>query len=219
MNIKKEDVVLFFRQNVKSIILAFVCSLIVIIGGLFYFNQSKTEDYSGVSFSNISNETNNKDEKAEDKHKDEKAEDKHDEKIFVDVKGAVKHPGVFETTKDKRVKDLIEEAGGLLEDADTSTLNLSQRVKDQMVIYVLKHGEKPKQISYSGTSSSSGDVININTANLEQLMKISGVGKTKAEAIISYREKNGDFKKKEDITKVRGIGKATFEKIKDIIEV
>ena len=210
MNIKKEDVVLFFRQNVKSIILAFVCSLVLIIGGLFYFNQNKTEDYSGVSFSNTSNEINNK---------DEKAEDKHDEKIFVDVKGAVKHPGVFETTKDKRVKDLIEEAGGLLDDADTSTLNLSQKVKDQMVIYVLKHGEKPKQMSDGGSSSSNTDVININTANKEQLMKISGVGKTKAEAIISYREKNGDFKKKEDITKVRGIGKATFEKIKDKIEV
>ena len=210
MNIKKEDVVLFFRQNVKSIILAFVCSLVLIIGGLFYFNKNKTEDYSGVSFSNISNETNNK---------DEKAENRHDEKIFVDVKGAVKHPGVFETTKDKRVKDLIEEAGGLLDDADTSTLNLSQRVKDQMVIYVLKHGEKPKQISDGGSSSSNTDVININTANKEQLMKISGVGKTKAEAIISYREKNGDFKKKEDITKVRGIGKATFDKIKDKIEV
>ena len=210
MNIKKEDVVLFFRQNVKSIILAFVCSLVLIIGGLFYFNQNKTEDYSGVSFSNISNETNNK---------DEKAEKRHDEKIFVDVKGAVKHPGVFETTKDKRVKDLIEEAGGLLDDADTSTLNLSQKVKDQMVIYVLKHGEKPKQMSDGGSSSSNTDVININTANKEQLMKISGVGKTKAEAIISYREKNGDFKKKEDITKVRGIGKATFEKIKDKIEV
>ena len=210
MNIKKEDVVLFFRQNVKSIILAFVCSLVLITGGLFYFNQNKTEDYSGVSFSNISNETNNK---------DEKAEKRHDEKIFVDVKGAVKHPGVFETTKDKRVKDLIEEAGGLLDDADTSTLNLSQKVKDQMVIYVLKHGEKPKQISDGGSSSSNTDVININTANKEQLMKISGVGKTKAEAIISYREKNGDFKKKEDITKVRGIGKATFEKIKDKIEV
>lgn len=209
MNIKKEDVVLFFRQNVKSIILAFVCSLVLIIGGLFYFNQNKTEDYSGVSFSNISNETNNK---------DERAENRHDEKIFVDVKGAVKHPGVFETTKDKRVKDLIEEAGGLLDDADTSTLNLSQKVKDQMVIYVLKYGEKPKQISDS-SSSSNTDVININTANKEQLMKISGVGKTKAEAIIAHREKNGDFKKKEDITKVRGIGKSTFEKIKDKIEV
>ena len=210
MNIKKEDVVLFFRQNVKSIILAFVCSLVLIIGGLFYFNQNKTEDYSAVSFSNTSNEINNR---------DEKVEDKHDEKIFVDVKGAVKHPGVFETTKDKRVKDLIEEAGGLLDDSDTSTLNLSQKVKDQMVIYVLKHGEKPKQISDGGSSSSNTDVININTANKEQLMKISGVGKTKAEAIISYREKNGDFKKKEDITKVHGIGKATFEKIKDKIEV
>ena len=210
MNIKKEDVVLFFRQNVKSIILAFVCSLVLIIGGLFYFNQNKTEDYSGVSFSNISNETNNK---------VEKAENRHDEKIFVDVKGAVKHPGVFETTKDKRVKDLIEEAGGLLDDADTSTLNLSQKVKDQMIIYVLKHGEKPKQISDGGSSSSNTDVININTANKEQLMKISGVGKTKAEAIIAHREKNGDFKKKEDITKVRGIGKATFDKIKDKIEV
>ena len=209
MNIKKEDVVLFFRQNVKSIILAFVCSLVLIIGALFYFNQNKTEDYSGVSFSNISNEINNK---------DERAENRHDEKIFVDVKGAVKHPGVFETTKDKRVKDLIEEAGGLLDDADTSTLNLSQKVKDQMIIYVLKHGEKPKQISDS-SSSSNTDVININTANKEQLMKISGVGKTKAEAIIAHREKNGDFKKKEDITKVRGIGKSTFEKIKDKIEV
>ena len=211
MNIKKEDVILFFRQNVKSIILAFVCSLVLIIGGLFYYNQSETEDYSGVSFSDANgNEAINK---------DEKAENKHDEKIFVDVKGAVKHPGVFETTKDKRVKDLIEEAGGVLEDADTSTLNLSQKVKDQMVIYVLKHGEKPKQISDGSRSSTNGDVININTANKEQLMKISGVGKTKAEAIISYREKNGDFKKKEDITKVHGIGKATFEKIKDKIEV
>ena len=210
MNIKKEDVVLFFRQNVKSIILAFVCSLVLIIGGLIYFNQNKTEDYNAVSFSNISNEANNK---------DEKAENRHDEKIFVDVKGAVKHPRVFETTKDKRVKDLIEEAGGLLDGADTSTLNLSQKVKDQMVIYVLKHGEKPKQMSDGGSSSSNTDVININTANKEQLMKISGVGKTKAEAIISYREKNGDFKKKEDITKVHGIGKATFEKIKDKIEV
>ena len=210
MNIKKEDVVLFFRQNAKSIVLAFLCSLVVIIGGLFYFNQSKTEDYSGVSFSNTTSESINK---------DEKAENRHDEKIFVDVKGAVKYPGVFETTKDKRVKDLIEEAGGLLDDADTSTLNLSQKVKDQMVIYVLKHDEKPKQISDSGSSSSNTDVININTANKEQLMKISGVGKTKAEAIIAHREKNGDFKKKEDIIKVRGIGKSTFEKIKDKIEV
>ena len=211
MKINKDEIVMFFKQNIKSIVLAFFCSVVVIGIGLYYFNHSKTEDYNDISFSNH---------KSDRIDNEEKNDDKQDEKIFVDVKGAVKNPGVFETTKDKRIKDLIDVAGGLLDDADTSTLNLSQKVKDQMVIYVLKHGEKPKQMSEIGTtSSSSGEVININTANKEQLMKISGVGKTKAEAIIEHREKNGDFKKKEDITKVRGIGKATFEKIKDKIEV
>ena len=211
MKINKEEIVMFFKQNIKSIVLAFFCSVVVIGIGLYYFNYNKTEDYNNISFSNH---------KSDRIDNEEKNDDKQDEKIFVDVKGAVKNPGVFETTKDKRIKDLIDVAGGLLDDADTSTLNLSQKVKDQMVIYVLKHGEKPKQMSEIGTtSSSSGEVININTANKEQLMKISGVGKTKAEAIIEHREKNGDFKKKEDITKVRGIGKATFEKIKDKIEV
>lgn len=211
MRINKEETVVFFKQNIKSIVLAFFCSVVVIGIGLYYFNYNKTEDYNNISFSNH---------KSDRIDNEEKNDDKQDEKIFVDVKGAVKNPGVFETTKDKRIKDLIDVAGGLLDDADTSTLNLSQKVKDQMVIYVLKHGEKPKQMSEIGTtSSSSGEVININTANKEQLMKISGVGKTKAEAIIEHREKNGDFKKKEDITKVKGIGKATFEKIKDKIEV
>ena len=211
MKINKEEIVMFFKQNIKSIVLAFFCSVVVIGIGFYYFNHSKTEDYNDISFSNH---------KSDRIDNEEKNDDKQDEKIFVDIKGAVKNPGVFETTKDKRIKDLIDVAGGLLDDADTSTLNLSQKVKDQMVIYVLKHGEKPKQMSEIGTtSSSSGDVINMNTANKEQLMKISGVGKTKAEAIIEHREKNGDFKKKEDITKVRGIGKATFEKIKDKIEV
>ena len=211
MKINKEEIVMFFKQNIKSIVLAFFCSVVVIGIGLYYFNYNKTEDYNDISFSNH---------KSDRIDNEEKNDDKQDEKIFVDVKGAVKNPGVFETTKDKRIKDLIDVAGGLLDDADTSTLNLSQKVKDQMVIYVLKHGEKPKQMSEIGTtSSSSGEVININTASKEQLMKISGVGKTKAEAIIEHREKNGDFKKKEDITKVRGIGKATFEKIKDKIEV
>ena len=211
MKINKEEIVMFFKQNIKSIVLAFFFSVVVIGIGFYYFNRSKTEDYNDISFSNH---------KSDRIDNEEKNDDKQDEKIFVDVKGAVKNPGVFETTKDKRIKDLIDVAGGLLDDADTSTLNLSQKVKDQMVIYVLKYGEKPKQMSEIGTtSSSSGDVININTANKEQLMKISGVGKTKAEAIIEHREKNGDFKKKEDITKVRGIGKATFEKIKDKIEV
>ena len=214
MKITKEDFVIFIKQNIKSIFLALICSLFI-VGGVYYFFFSgyKTEDYSDANFSAQNYQTNS------DKDKNDKKES--GEKVIVDVKGAVKNPGVYESTKDKRVKDIIEEAGGLLEDADTSNINLSEKLKDQMVVYVLKNGEKPKQIMNSSSSSngSNSEVININTATKEQLMKISGIGKTKAEAIIEYRQKNGDFKSKADITKVKGIGKSTFEKIKDKIEV
>ncbi|ERK59835.1 comEA protein [Gemella bergeri ATCC 700627] len=109
----------------------------------------------------------------------------------------------------------------MLEDADTSNINLSQKLKDQMVINILKKGEKSKNkdSSTDNFQNENKEIININTADKDQLMKISGVGKTKAEAIISYREKNGEFKNKEEITKVKGIGKATYEKIKENIEV
>jgi len=196
MKITKEDFVIFIKQNIKTIFLALICSLFI-VGGVYYFFFSgyKTEDYSDANFSAQNYQTNS------DKDKNDKKES--GEKVIVDVKGAVKNPGVYESTKDKRVKDIIEEAGGLLEDADTSNINLSEKLKDQMVVYVLKNGEKPKQIMNSSSSSNGSN----------------SVGKTKAEAIIEYREKNGDFKSKEDITKVKGIGKSTFEKIKDKIEV
>lgn len=214
MKITNEDFVIFIKQNIKSIFLAFICSLFI-VGEVYYFFFSgpKTEDYSDSNF------TVQKHEAESDKDKNDKKESS--DKVIVDVKGAVKNPGVYESTKEKRVKDIIDEAGGLLEDADTSNINLSEKLKDQMVVYVLKNGEKPKQIMNSSSLSngSNSEVININTANKEQLMKISGVGKTKADAIIEYREKNGNFKNKEDITKVKGIGKSTFDKIKDKIEV
>ena len=95
MKINKEEIVMFFKQNIKSIFLAFFCSIVVIGIGLYYFNHSKIEDYNDISFSNH---------KSDRIDTEEKNDDKHDEKIFVDVKGAVRRPGVFETTKDKRQK-------------------------------------------------------------------------------------------------------------------
>ncbi|MGX7111266.1 helix-hairpin-helix domain-containing protein [Gemella cuniculi] len=212
MKLNKEEIILFVKQNLKTIVAAFICSILFVVIAVYYFNINKNEDYSDINFTQQKTET---------KTVDNENSEKDDKNIFVDVKGAVKNPGVYETTKEKRIKDIIEEAGGLLEDADTSNINLSQKLKDQMVIYILKKGEKSKQLesNHSMENNKNNDIININTANKEQLMKISGVGKTKAEAIIEYREKNGDFKKKEDITKVKGIGKSTFEKIKEKIEV
>ncbi|MGX7068472.1 helix-hairpin-helix domain-containing protein [Gemella bergeri] len=209
MKVDKDEIIVFFKQNSKTMLWALVISIILFCGVIYFFGSSKTEDYSDTNFAKETKEISQ--EKTSEVSK----------KIFVDVKGAVKKPGVYETTNEKRVKDIIDEAGGLLEDADTSNINLSQKLKDQMVINILKKGEKSKNkdSSTDNFQNENKEIININTADKDQLMKISGVGKTKAEAIISYREKNGEFKNKEEITKVKGIGKATYEKIKENIEV
>lgn len=208
MNINKESIIVYIKTNIKTILIALVTSLILVVCGFYYFKGSSDEPKQVVTFF---------DNKVQEKDKEQDEKNQNDSKIVVDIKGEVNKPGVYETTKDKRVKDLIDEAGGLTEQADTTNINLSQKVKDQMVINVNKKGEKPNSSDSSTTTDK--EIININTANKEQLMKISGVGESKAKAIIEYRETKGEFQKKEDITKVKGIGKATYEKIKDSIEV
>ncbi|UJZ86399.1 helix-hairpin-helix domain-containing protein [Heyndrickxia coagulans] len=153
--------------------------------------------------------------------------------IYVDVKGAVKHPGIYKAEADDRVYDLIQEAGGFNENADRNQVNLAQKVKDEMVIEVPKKGEKaasaqtapaaagisaPASAS-SGTAASSEAAaqVNINTADQTQLETLPGIGPSKAAAIIEYREKNGPFQKPEDLKNVSGIGDQTFAKIENSI--
>ncbi|MED4964821.1 helix-hairpin-helix domain-containing protein [Heyndrickxia coagulans] len=153
--------------------------------------------------------------------------------IYVDVKGAVKHPGIYKAEADDRVYDLIQEAGGFNEKADRNQVNLAQKVKDEMVIEVPKKGEKaasaqtapaaagisaPASAS-SGTAASSEAAaqVNINTADQTQLETLPGIGPSKAAAIIEYREKNGPFQKPEDLKNVSGIGDQTFAKIENSI--
>lgn len=169
------------------------------------------------------------------------------ENVLVDVKGCVKKPGVYEIALDKVVNDAIKMAGGLKSSCETKNINLSKKLKDEMVIYVptkvevqTKEEEKinsvPKEenISNDALVDSSNSVgyeekeevtvpkeskINLNTATKEELMTLSGIGESKAEAIIKYREDNGSFKTIEEIKNVSGIGDAAFEKIKDNITV
>ncbi len=138
-------------------------------------------------------------------------EEKPKEIVMVDLKGAVVRPGIYEVEEGDRVQNVIEQNGGLLENADTDSLNLSQKVTDEMVIFVPYQGEE-SSISYEEGK------ININTATLEELLTIPGIGETKAEAILEYRETQ-KFQSIEDIQKVNGIGSSTFEKIKDSIMV
>lgn len=133
-----------------------------------------------------------------------------EEKVFVYVCGAVKNPGVYELSPDSRVQDAISMAGGFLKRADTTGINLAALVEDEMQLQV-------PEIQKQGAQGS--DKVNLNTADKEQLMTLPGVGESKAESILQYREKNGRFRKIEDIMQINGIKEGLFEKIKDSITV
>ncbi len=141
-------------------------------------------------------------------------------KVLVDIKGAIERPGVYELPADARVIDVVDLAGGLLADADTYQVNMASIIYDAMEIIIPKKGEiiKSKTVDVSGQSVTVGK-INLNTANLSQLISLAGIGEVKAQAIISYREQHGQFQKIEDLMRVSGIGATTFAIIKDLISV
>ena len=144
--------------------------------------------------------------------------------IYVDVKGEVHHPGVYQMKAENRVKDLIEAAGGFNPLADNQKLNLAQLLEDQMVIVVPKKGEEVNSELAQAPTSQKKEVgkegkVNINTATVEELKTLKGIGEKKAEAIIEYRKKNGSFKNKEELMKVRGIGKKLYESFQERVIV
>ena len=144
--------------------------------------------------------------------------------IYVDVKGEVHYPGVYQMKAENRVKDLIEAAGGFTPLADDQKLNLAQLLEDQMVIVVPKKGEEVNSELAQAPTSQKKEVgkegkVNINTATVEELKTLKGIGEKKAEAIIEYRKKNGSFKNKEELMKVRGIGKKLYESFQERVIV
>ena len=144
--------------------------------------------------------------------------------IYVDVKGEIHHPGVYQMKAENRVKDLIEAAGGFTPLADDQKLNLAQLLEDQMVIVVPKKGEEVNSELAQASTSQKKEVgkegkVNINTATVEELKTLKGIGEKKAEAIIEYRKKNGSFKNKEELMKVRGIGKKLYESFQERVIV
>lgn len=144
--------------------------------------------------------------------------------IYVDVKGEVHHPGVYQMKAENRVKDLIEAAGGFTPLADDQKLNLAQLLEDQMVIVVPKKGEEVNSELAQTPTPHKKEVgkegkVNINTATVEELKTLKGIGEKKAEAIIEYRKQNGSFKNKEELMKVRGIGKKLYESFQERVVV
>lgn len=144
--------------------------------------------------------------------------------VMVDIKGAVQKPGVYQLPKDARVKDALAQAGGATKEADLRQLNLASKLQDEMAVYIPAVGEEippsspVSSISSSGTSNDQ-PLVNINTANTDELQTLNGIGPSKASAIVSYREENGLFQTVEDLGQVSGIGEKSLEKIKAQITV
>ena len=219
----------FKYRNRKEIIIVSIFILIIIITtfSIVYINRDNKKDDEQIVLENKPKEKIEKD----------------FETYKVDIKGQVANPGIYSLNSNSRVIDVIEKAGGLTESADTSVINLSKKISDEMVIIIYsyeevkefgKTKEKEKQvlmecknneiyslennacIEVKDSTSNSGK-ININTATKEELMTLPGIGEAKANDIIKYRETNGPFNSIDELTKVSGIGESIVANIKENI--
>lgn len=134
--------------------------------------------------------------------------------MMVDVKGEVSKPGVYQVEQGMRVDDVIRMAGGMTSEADSTSVNLAQVLVDEMVILVGEMG-----VVVQEGSSSLSEQLSINQATAEELQTLNGIGPSKADAIIQYREEHGPFQKIEDLLEVPGIGEATLSHLEESIRV
>lgn len=204
-----------------KIMLLVVCALIA--GGIFYIFTNSPKPAETLSVENLSSSSTKSS-----VSKFNSSSEKNKNEIMVDLKGAVVKPNVYQISSDERLVDLIRQAGGFTDKADQKSINLSAKLKDEEVIYVPKLGESSSSESTDSPISSSvsnqisttsGPKVNINKADLTELQKLTGIGQKKAQDIIDFRMKNGDFKSIEDLGKVSGFGDKTLEKLKDEISI
>ena len=207
-------------EKIKEYKIIVICTgLGLLVGGFFLL---KPAPHTPVKETNLQAEVTavSKDSSTE---KDVKKEESLEQDLItVDVKGAVKAPGIYDLPVGSRVNDAVQKAGGLTEQADSKSLNLAQKVSDEALVYVPTKGEEAaSQQTGSGTTSltSKEKKVNLNKASLEELKQVKGLGGKRAQDIIDHRESNGKFKSVDELKKVSGIGAKTIEKLKDYVTV
>ncbi|HIW72386.1 MAG TPA: helix-hairpin-helix domain-containing protein [Candidatus Levilactobacillus faecigallinarum] len=148
-------------------------------------------------------------------------------RIFVDVQGAVRRPGLYQFAAGKRIADAITAAGGATEKLDRRRVNLATRLVDQQQVYLPRKGERETPSASpvapaapggpvsatSGSGSGQQTAINLNTATVTDLQQLTGIGAKKAQKIVDYRTEHGDFKTVKDLTQVPGFGEKTVENL------
>lgn len=196
----------------KQIIIIGLASLIMMT--IFYLNQS-TSSIDSVSLDRYVENEREVTEIEEIENVEEQVNH-----YIVDVKGQVKFPGVYEVEEHLRVHDVIQLAGGFLEMANETAINLAQKISDEMVIYVPHLDEEINNTSTDAWSPSQDEKkVSLNQATTGELETLPGIGPSKAAAIIKYREEVGTFKSIDELTNVSGIGEKTLEKLRDSLEL
>ena len=202
-----------------------------VLGGFFLIKGNHQPQNQVAALSQeITSSSSSADEESEKVLSKAKADEEESEQVTVDIKGAVKNPGVYELRAGARVHEAIQKAGGLTADAEAKSINQAQKLTDEAVIYVAKIGEEGADVTQTGqyqagASDSAGagggksDKVNLNTATETELQTISGIGHKRASDIIAYRESSGRFKSVDDLKKVSGIGDKTLEKLKEYVTV
>jgi len=210
-------------EKIKEYKIIFICAgLGLALGGFFLL---KPTSQTPVKETNLQAEVSavSKDSSSEKEvKKEEKEEYPEQDLITVDVKGAVKSPGIYDLPVGSRVHDAVQKAGGLTDEADSKSLNLAQKISDEALVYVPTKGEEAasQQVASGTTASTSKDKkVNLNKASLEELKQVKGLGGKRAKDIIDHRETNGKFKSVDELKKVSGIGAKTIEKLKDYVTV
>ncbi len=200
----------------------------------FGFKELKKNDTEDIFIEEETGRENSQEEYSINKSKTKDADSKavvatlKDKIIVVEIKGEVKKPDVYELDENSIVKDLIDKAGGLTENADLTNINRAKKLQSHELIYIGNKNDAQlnkgnPSIAELGNSSavkgSSNGIVNINTADTEELKTLNGIGDAKAKNIIDYREQNGGFKSIEDLKNVTGIGDKMFEKIREQVTV
>ena len=207
-------------EKIKEYKIIVICaSLGLVLGGFFLLNPARQ---TPAKESNLQTEVAaiSKDLTDEKKDKNQKEEVVEQDLITVDVKGAVKSPGIYDLPVGSRVNDAVQKAGGLIDNADSKSINLAQKISDEALVYVPTKEEVANQESYSNaTGNKESKKVNLNKASLEELKQVKGLGAKRAQDIIDHRETNGKFKSVDELKKVSGIGAKTIEKLKEYVTV
>jgi len=170
--------------------------------------------------SNTLNEQSTKELEKESASKAEESQSPEEivKQVCVHVCGCVVSPGVYYLDDGARIHEAVEKAGGLTQNAASSVVNLAQIVEDGEQIYIPSEDDVVSGVVHTSYSADDG-LVNINTATLDELKTLPGIGDIKAEAIISYRDETGGFASIEDVKNVAGIKDSSYDKIKDLIKV